>query len=97
MKNQKLKDLYKSGQTIQKIADSYEVSKMCIYLRLKKIGVVFRKTGSRRTAEETEALRDKIALLRNQGFTLREISAVVGLCHTSVERHLKYRTIYKPS
>lgn len=89
MKNQQLKDLYESGQTIQEIADFYEVSKMCIYLRLKKIDVVFRKTGSRRTAEETEALRDELVRLRAQGLPLREISAIVGLCHTSVERHLK--------
>lgn len=97
MENQKLRELYEAGQTLQEIANYCEVSKMCIYLRLKKTGVTFRKTGSRRTAEETEILRDEIARLRTQGLTLREISTTVGLCHTSVERHLKHRTTYKPS
>jgi transposase len=89
MSYRKLSEFYKSGKTIQEIANYYEVSVNCIYTRLKKSGVTMRPTGSRRTPEEKEALADRILSLRLQNLSQKKIAKTVGLSRSSVRRYLK--------
>ena len=89
MSYEKLRQLYEAGNTIQHISNCYEVSLSCIYTRLKKSGATLRPTGSRRTPEEKDALADRIAQLRSQNLTQKQIAETVGISRSSVRRYLK--------
>jgi len=87
-----LRELYESGQTIAELANYLEVSESCIYSRLKKSGVTMRNTGSRRTPQAQEALRNQTIQLRAQGLGCEKIAKVVGVTRSTVRRYLKSST-----
>jgi transposase-like protein len=84
-----LRELYESGQTIAELANYLEVSENCIYSRLKKSGVTMRNTGSRRTPQAQEALRNQMIQLRTQGLGPTKIARLVGVTPSTVKRYLK--------
>lgn len=84
-----LRELYESGQTIAELANHLEVSESCIYSRLKKSGVTMRNTGSRRTPQAQEALRNQIIQLSAQGLGSKRIAKAVGVTRSTVRRYLK--------
>jgi transposase len=87
-----LRELYESGQTIAELANYLEVSESCIYSCLKKSGVTMRNTGSRRTPQVQEALRNQMIQLRAQGLSCEKIAKVVGVTRSTVRRYLKSST-----
>jgi DNA invertase Pin-like site-specific DNA recombinase len=87
-----LRELYESGQTIAELANYLEVSESCIYSRLKKSGVTMRNTGSRRTPQAQEALRNQMIQLRAQGLGYKKIAKAVGVTRSTVRRYLKLST-----
>jgi len=87
-----LRELYESGQTIAELANHLEVSESCIYSRLKKSGVTMRNTGSRRTPQAQEALRNQMIQLRDQGLGSKKIAKAVGVTRSTVRRYLKLST-----
>ena len=87
-----LRELYESGLTIAELANRLEVSESCIYTRLKKSGVTMRNTGSRRTPQAREALRNQMIQLRAQGLGCKKIAKTVGVTRSTVRRYLKSST-----
>ena len=83
-----LRELYESGHTIAELAKHLEVSETCIYGRLKKSGVTMRNTGSRRTPQAQEALRNQMIQLRAQGLSFEKIAEAVGVTRATVRRYL---------
>jgi len=91
MSYEKIRKLYEAGQTIDEIANSFEVSPNYIYTRLKKSGAAMRRPVVRRT-EVQQARYNKIVKLHAQGLNPREIAEVVGLSREGVRYYLKSST-----
>ena len=91
MSYEKLRKLYETGQTIDEIANYFEVSPTCIYIRLKRSGATMRRRVVRRT-EVQQARYNEIVKLHAQGLKPREIAEVVGLSRQGVCYYLKSGT-----
>jgi len=89
MDNDKIIELYESGQSCQEIGNYFKVSSQLVSKRLKKLGYTTRKVAGYYTPEQLQAVRDEIAELRAKDLTIKEIAGQVGLSHTSVWYHLK--------
>lgn len=89
MDNEKIIQLYKEGKSCEEIATLFNCTSQCISQKLRKIGVATRSVAGYYTPDELKEIRRKIAELRSQNLTFKEIGKIVGLSHTSAWEHWK--------
>lgn len=81
--------LYRSGMSLEQVADRCDVSSGTIRRRLLEKGVAMRRPGGLTGAGLDEPEMETLAALYRAGHCLAEISAVTGLSDATVSRRLR--------
>lgn len=89
MDDRKIIELYQEGKSCEEIARLYNCTSQCISKKLRRLGVPTRRIAGYYTPEELTKIRQKIAELRSQNLTFKEIGEIMGLSHTSTWEHWK--------